>query len=283
MTDFIPIPNWAREYNDPYEFKAGNISFNADKLITLPIRAIQYFDQTKFTKTMMACTIVNAVRQWFHRVGKTFTNEEMFKIVDYCVTQWYQIGDGWSTVQAMTAVNKYLTLNYPEYKTAFMSFMYNDPELAKIMAKNHAIGMTYKGNSTWDKDRRDWVLDGTVYKPMSYWHRTCIRLITGIDVDDSFSFQFYNIKHFWELVKSGNIYPTVYVWLVDTNLDTENIKKYTKWKIMLEQNIANNNVMLNDPRWWTTDRAFREKLIEDNKVKQAKLDFVTGELKKEWI
>lgn len=277
--EVIHIPNWVVDYDDPFEFKAWNISFDSSNLITLPIRSLQYFDQSKYPETMMACTIVNAFRQRCHRVGKTFTDDEMLAVVKYAVTQWYQIGTWWWTSQAMNAVNKYVALNNTEHKTAFISLQYNDPEIAKIMAKNHALGITYRANAVWDKDRRDWVLEGKEYKPMTYWHRTCMRLIKGTDIDDSFSIQHYNIKYFSDLVASTNIYPTVYLWLVDTNLDTENVKKFTKWKIMLEQNISNNNVMLDDPRRGTTDRTFRELLTKDNNLLKIKLDYVTKELK----
>lgn len=75
------------DYVDEFEFKIGNISFDVSKLITLPKRKLQYFNQNDYTKTAMACTIVNAYRQRCHRVGRTFTKEEMFDVVDYCVTQ----------------------------------------------------------------------------------------------------------------------------------------------------------------------------------------------------
>lgn len=280
---FLQIPNWVKDYIDPYEFKAGNITFDSSKLITLPDRTVQHFNQSDYTKTILACTIVNAFRQRCHRVGIVFTTQMMFDVVDFCVGEWYVIGEWWGTSQAMTAVNKYVALKYPEYKTAFITMMYNDPELPKVMLKKHAIGITYRGNYDWDRDRLDGHLDGYSYIPMVYWHRTVMRMETKITVDDSFSFQYYTIEHFNDLVKSGNIYPTVYLWLVDTNLDTENVKKYTKWKIMLETNIANNTIMLTDPRRWTTDKLFKVLLEKDNSLLKTKLAFITSELKKNWL
>lgn len=277
------IPNWIKEYTDPYEFKAGNITFDSSKLITLPDRTVQHFNQNDYTKTIMACTVVNAFRQRCHRVGMIFTLQDMFDVVDFAVTQGYVIGDWWWTNQAMTAVNKYVALKYPQYKTAFISMLYNDPELAKIMLKRHAIGITYRGNYDWDRDRLDGHLDGISYIPMVYGHRTVMRMEKKITIDDSFSFQYYIIEHFIELVKSGNIYPTVYLRLVDTNLDTENIKKYTKRKIMLETDIESNNIMLNDPRRKTTDKAFRDALTKYDIILKNKLAFVTSELKKNWL
>jgi hypothetical protein len=100
-------------------------------------------------------------------------------------------------------------------------------------------------------------------------------------VDDSFSLKNYKISNFGKLVNGINIYPNLYIWLVDTNLNTEQVKKYTKWKVMLESNIFNNNVMISDPRRGTTDKTFKALLIKDNNLLTAKLNFIKAELKKE--
>lgn len=274
------ILDWVVDYVDEFEFKIGNISFDVNKLITLPKRKLQYFNQNDYTKTALACTIVNAYRQRCHRVGRTFTNEEMFDVVDYCVTQGYKIGSWRGTAQAMNAVNKYVAIKFPEYKTAYITLTSDDSNVMKILIKNHSLGFTYRGNHKRDTDRLDWTLEWIMYSPASYWHRTCITNDTGIMVDDSFSFQNYKIKNFGKLVNGINIYPTLYLRLVDSNLDTETIKKYTQRKIMLEQNINNNEIMLNNPRRKTTDKEFRKSLEEYNTNLKKKLSFVIAELKK---
>jgi len=276
----MEILNWVIDLVDDYEFKIWDISFDVSKLITLPARPLQAFNQNEYTKTAMACTIVNAFRQRCHRVGKTFTNEEMFAVVDYCVTQGYVIGEWWATASAMNAVNKFVTLKYPEYKTSYITMLSNDPNLTKVLLKNHALWITYRGNHQRDTERADGVLEWVKYAPCSYGHRTNIVYDVTITVDDSFKIKNYKIPNFWKLVNGVNIYPTLYLWLVDSNLDTEQVKKYTKRKVMLEQNIKNNEVMLSDPRRWTTDKKFKSLLEQDNKLLNEKLTFVKSELKK---
>jgi hypothetical protein len=79
------ILDGVKDFDDIFAFKIGDITFDVNKLPTLPVREIQYYDQTDHTEAISACTIVNAFRQWCHRVDKSFTDEEMIRVINYCV------------------------------------------------------------------------------------------------------------------------------------------------------------------------------------------------------
>lgn len=99
-------------------------------------------------------------------------------------------------------------------------------------------------------------------------------------VDDSFVIKNYTISHYAELIKSGNIYSPVYLWVMKTTDNTAQIKKLTRWKVTMQRRIEDDKKILSDPVYQTTDQQYRLDTQQDLKLSQTKLDYVMGELKK---
>jgi len=99
-------------------------------------------------------------------------------------------------------------------------------------------------------------------------------------VDDSYEIKNYIIQYFTELTKNGNIYPNLYLWVMKKTDNNIQIKKFSKRKVMLQTKIADNDIMLNNDVYKTTDNEYRLQLQKETALAKKKLEYVLNELKK---
>lgn len=279
MNFFIKeIYDGATDSEDPYVFKVWDLWLDQTMFPKLESPDLQVFEQENYTESRQACTIVNAIRDWWHRFGIKFTDFQIIEIIQYIADNyWYKIGTGWDTNYAMNCLAKYFNKFYPQHPCYYARIDVNDPMFVYALSHNHSIGFTYKGNSVWNTDRADGELSWKSYSPITYWHRSCLIMKNGISVDDSYPIKQYTIKYFKDLIMGQwgtNIYGWFYVWIADDKQVTEQLKKYYKWKVWLESNIHTNTLMIND----TIDSAFKKASILENKRLQEKLNFISNQI-----
>lgn len=283
---WLEIYDWATDSEDPSAFMIGDLDLDIESFPTID-REVQVFEQNRYPETEKACTIVNGIRQRGHRFWVNFSDAKIIEIVKRCADNCnYQIGYGWDTNQAMWALAKYFNRFYPQYPCYYARMTVNDKLFSQVLARGHCVGFTYMGNETWNSDRKDGSLDGKRYSPPTYGHRSCLvyQKDKWIMVDDSYYIKQYLVRYFKNLVVGQkvdwvewiNIYAWFYVRVADKNQTTENLKKYYKRKVRLEQNIANNKLMIQT----TVDEKFRLATEKENARLQKKLDFIMQEIKK---
>jgi hypothetical protein len=280
----LTIYDWATDSEDPSAFMVWDLWLSEEDFPTID-REVQVFEQDKHSETKMACTIVNGIRQRWHRFDVHFTDAKIIEIVKRCVDNcWYKIGYWRDTKIAMEALAKYFNRYYPEHPCYYARITVDDVMFAQILVQWHCMGFTYMWNQTRSTDRKDWILEWKKYSPITYGHRTCIIHKDWVMVDDSYSVKQYLIKYFKNLIIGQtidwvpwmNIYGWFYVRVADQNAATENLKKYYKRKVRLEQNIANNKLMINS----TTVQSFRLATEKENARLQVKLNRIMWEIKK---
>ncbi len=248
------IPNWAWDSEDKLAFMAGDLWLTEDQFPVIS-RDVQVFEQNKYSETRMACTIVNGIRQWGHRFGVYFDDERIVEIVKRCADNCgYIIGKGWETKLAMEALAKYFNKYYPDKPCYYTRILLDDPLRAKVLTRWHCMGFTYEGNSKRNEEAKDGLLEGKEYIPVTYGHRTNLIYKNWPCVDDSYKVKQYNIQYLSDLMMwrkradgtvGKNVYSWFYLWVADEKQIAPQLKKFYKRKVMLEQNIANNNEMIN--------------------------------------
>jgi len=284
MNAFVKeIYDWAVDSEDPHVFQIGDLWIDAKYFPQLEWEP-QEFEQIEYTETKQACTIVNGIRDRWHRFGIKFTDQQVIAIVQYIADHyWYTIGQWRDTRLAMVALTKYFNKFYPEHKCYFARIQIDNPMFAYARSRWHSIGFTYQGNSAWNDDRRDGMLEWKKYIPSTYWHRSCLIYKNGMPtVDDSYKIKQYGIRYFknlimWQTVDGEqwtNIYWRFYVWISDEKQAIGNIKKYYKRKVWLEENINNNKLMAKD----TVDKEYKKECLLENVRLQKKLDWIVREL-----
>lgn len=271
---------WAWDTEDPYVFKIWDLGIDQKMFPMLESPDLQVFVQGNYIETKQACTYVNGIRDRWHRFGIKFTDYQIIEIIQWMVDNgYYWIGDGYDTWQAMKNLAKYFNKFYPQHPCYYARINMDDPMFAYALSRNHSIGFTYKWNAQWNTDRLDGMLEGKEYMPSTYWHRSClIKKDKQITVDDSSPIKQYGIKYLKDLNmgKWGkNIYWWFYVWIADEKKVSDQLKKYYKRKVRLEENIKNNTSMAID----TVDDKFAKECKAENKRLQKKLDFIMKEIK----
>lgn len=262
--------NWVRGHDTPYDWNIWDLW-----LANIPFipawRKLSKYNQGKNIKTQFACTIVNAYREFCYQMDHVFTEEELLKIIDFSYWLWFD----WYWRQSsswMNAVRKYFKEEY-----SFVKIMYNDPLLWEIYKNNNALGFTYKGNSQWNLDSDDWVLDWVDFWTPTYWHRTSTIVYNKpIVCDDSYDWSKWNIyelPRLIELVKKWYVYPTFYLWIPKVK-NTDRINELYKFKVACESTIDLHNKKL----WYTNDVNYKKRLIDDIKIEESKLKDIKTQL-----
>lgn len=269
------IENWVYWHDNENDWNAGDLGITEEQIPDLRNRAdmLPLFNQSLSDKTKRACTIVNAYREYCYQTNHTFSHDELDKIIDYAYTMWYS-GESWSSSEWQMCIYKYFGKKIP-----FVRVSYNDPLLGIIYKKRNALGITYKGNSEWNIDSDDWVLDGTTFWATTYWHRTSTIFYSGLNIciDDSYAgtpWNIYQVPNLIELVRNWYIYPTFYLWIPLNN--TKEISRLNKFKVNCEKTI----VLLKEKLNYTNDKKYISKISQDIIDEQNKLNDIKIELKK---
>ena len=166
-------------------------------------------------------------------------------------------------------------------KVAYYSIDLRDDDLVKkVLDKRYTICTGYNGNATYNKDKRDWVLDGTEFWTSTYGH--AVNAIWGINTPSrikdnyykSVSYNIYDVAH--EFSEIPCFFDRGYVLTKVAEDALEDIKRLNKMKTLVENMIADNSSM-----WHLTNsESYRVKLHEMNNLNRQKLVDIENELKK---
>lgn len=166
-------------------------------------------------------------------------------------------------------------------KVAYYSIDLRDDDLVKkVLDKRYTICTGYNGNATYNKDKRDWVLDGTEFWTYTYGH--AVNAIWGINTPSrikdnyykSVSYNIYDVAH--EFSEIPCFFERGYVLTKVAEDALEDIKRLNKMKTLIENMIADNSSM-----WHLTNsESYRVKLHEMNNLNRQKLVDIENELKK---
>ena len=167
------------------------------------------------------------------------------------------------------------------WNVAYYSIALKDYELMKkIHAKRYAICTWYQWNSTYNKDKNDWILEWTSWWSSTYWH--AVQTIWSINenparIQDNYygsaKFNIYDVKH-----KFSEI-PAFYErWYVLTKVKEDNLER------VKELNEFRTNALLTIETLWkmrhqTTEKSFKDDLHETANRLRKKVKDIDEQLK----
>ena len=238
MEEIKIILDWAVGHDDENDRLAWELWITKEMIPDLRVyqwKELPEFNQGHRTETRLACTIVNAYREYCYQTNHDFSEKELLDIVEFARTLWYSWW-GWVSHWWMEAVRKYFN-NW----ICFIKVENNNPLLWEIYLKRNALWITYKWNDKWNVDSDDWVLDNTTFWTTTYWHRTStIFYDKAIVVHDSYVGTIGNVyelpaKNISSLVRNWYIYPTFYLWMPLKNI--WRISELNKMKVNCQKRI----------------------------------------------
>lgn len=167
------------------------------------------------------------------------------------------------------------------WNVAYYSIALKDYELMKkIHAKRYAICTWYQWNSTYNKDKNDWILEWTSRWSYTYWH--AVQTIRSINenparIQDNYywttKFNIYDVKH-----KFSEI-PCFYErWYVLTKVKEDNLER------VKELNEFRTNALLTIETLWkmrhqTTVKSFQDELHNMAEQLRKKVKDIDEQLK----
>lgn len=167
------------------------------------------------------------------------------------------------------------------WNVAYYSVALKDYELMKkIHAKRYSICTWYQWNSTYNKDKNDWILEWTEWWSYTYWH--AIQTIRSINenparIQDNYygsaKFNIYDVKHKFSEIPA--FYERWYVLTKVKEDNLERVKELNEFRTILIQTIANNSEM----RHKTNDVAYQKELNVMNNKNRKKLQDIDEQLK----
>lgn len=183
------------------EFDYSSIDWvNPDTIPDVKNGKLLWFNQWKYTQTKQACTIVNSSRALLKTANAVWwyspTIKDIFDIVTMAIgNMWYVVGKWWYVYKGVDATRTWWNDNHPDKKINSFLITYDDPDFQKIMDKWYSMVGSYKGNNAyWVDFRKDAILNGTDFKPSTYWHCTLReKYNNGEFVNDSYDGNWYNI------------------------------------------------------------------------------------------
>ena len=167
------------------------------------------------------------------------------------------------------------------WNVAYYSIALKDYELMKkIHAKRYAICTWYQWNSTYNKDKNDWILEWTSRWSYTYWH--AVQTIRSINknparIQDNYywttKFNIYDVKH------KFNEIPCFYErWYVLTKVKEDNLER------VKELNVFRTNALLTIETLWkmrhqTTVQSFQDELHNMAEQLRKKVKDIDEQLK----
>ena len=213
-----------------------------------------------------------------------FTAQEIYEMVEKSFTMWRIRGRWWDTQKAVDCVRQYWNDNNPDNKVISVRTTIGSDDFKEVFEKWYTIVVTYKGNSAYNMDSWiDWVVDGTEFKPRTYWHATSLIKKDWHSIKDSYKGRtwnrvdrnIYRLADIEWLVRDWTYYPACYYFVKENTLEKkkEEIKRLAEFRWRIEQNIKNNSEL-----WHlTNDDNYKKWLNETNNTHRAKLNDIKTE------
>lgn len=159
------------------------------------------------------------------------------------------------------------------WKAAFYSIDLKNDDLVKwVLDKRYTICTGYQWNATYNKDKRDWVLENTEFGTPTYWH--AVSAIWSINdcparIKDNYyksiSFNIYDVKHHFSDIDC--FYDRGYIITKVAEDALEEVKRLNEFRTNLLKAIEINSAM----RHQTNDKNYQSILHYVNEKNRKKL------------
>lgn len=197
------------------------------------------YNQYKNTWSYVSCTIFAAIGMLSDLINYEFSYDEIKEIDDLSYTRGRLKWHGWYVQSAVKLVadrynNSKLSETY--WKVAYYRISkYSDELIEWAMDKLYTLDWNLCPNSSWNKDKADWMIDGTDFWKDPNWHSIdfiCKEWVRS--VKDSWNVSYYWIKH--KLSEISNIWANLYIYTLVKEDNLEEIKRLNEMKA--ECNVA---------------------------------------------
>ena len=237
------------------------------------------YNQYKNTWSYVSCTIFGAVGMLSDLINYEFSYDEIKEIDDLSYTRGRLKWHGWYVQSAVKLVaDRYNNskLSETHWKVAYYRISkYSDELIEWAIEKLYTLDWNLCPNSSWNKDKADWMIDGTDFWKNTNWHSIdfiCKEWVRS--VKDSWSVPYYWLKH--KLSEISNIWPNLYIYTLVKEDNLEEIKRLNEMKA--ECNVAIEH--LQNLRHMTNDTNFQWVLHYTAEKLRKKIEDCNTELKK---
>ena len=243
------------------------------------------YNQYKNTWSYVSCTIFAAVGMASDLTNYEFSYDEIKEIDDTSYNNpnyehirlpwhWWYVSDAVDHIRKWWNKNEKLVKMYWKLASYRIS-KYSDELIEWAMDKLYTIDWNLCPNSSWNKDKADWMIDGTDFWKNTNWHSIdfiCKEWVRS--VKDSWSVPYYWLKH--KLSEISNIWPNLYIYTLVKEDNLEEIKRLNEFKAECVTTIEHLQKMWH----MTKDPSFQWVLHEMANGLRKKIEDCNTELKK---
>lgn len=231
------------------------------------------------------CTLYSA----FWAVSDLFNYEFKKSEIDEMVEESYRRGrtrwDWWYIKSAVDLVADYWNEHHSDlWKVVYYRISLYDTELVdKILTKNYTLCSWYRGNSKYNADRNDGILNWTTFWTATYGHAVSwIGRSWKRYIKDNYKGRknwklptnIYEVEHTpAEMINGGTYYADAYLYTKVNNV--ERIKKLNKIKNLIQQALPINSELWEE----TWSQTHKNKLHEMNDFLRDWQKYIDNELK----
>lgn len=243
------------------------------------------YNQYKNTWSYVSCTIFAAVGMASDLTNYEFSYDEIKEIDDTSYNnpnyehirlpwQWWYVSDAVDHIRKWWNKNEKLVKMYWKLASYRIS-KYSDELIEWAIEKLYTLDWNLCPNSSWNKDKADWMIDGTDFWKNTNWHSIdfiCKEWVRS--VKDSWSVPYYWLKH--KLSEISNIWPNLYIYTLVKEDNLEEIKRLNEFKAECVTTIEHLQKMWH----MTKDPSFQWVLHEMANGLRKKIEDCNTELKK---
>ena len=263
---------WLGEQSTDYQLCNGD----SDLLPTLVRKdEIRYeYNQYKNKWSYVSCTIFAAVGMISDLFNYKFSYDEIKEIDELSYERWRIRWQWWYVQNAVKLVADWWNEKM-ERKVAYYRISKSDDSIMEdSLDKLYTLDWNLCLTEEYNRDKIDWMIDGTDFWNKTNWHSVCIvKKEWQRSVKDSGSISYYWLKN--KLSKITNFWQYFYIY-VPVNDNLEEIKRLNEFKSALLVAIEQNSKLWN----LTNDKNYQSILHYTNEKNRAKVKDIDTELKK---
>ena len=238
------------------------------------------YNQYLNTWSYVSCTIFAAVGMLSDLVNYKFSYDEIKEIDEMSYTRWRIRGQGWYVQNAVKCVadwwNENEKLSKKYWKVAYYRIEKSNNEIIEnVIGKLYTIDWNYHPTEEYNKDREDWMIDGTDFWTLTNWHSVDIICKSWQrSVKDSGSRPYYWLKN--KLSAITNFWPYFYVYTLVKEDTLEEFKRLNEIKAKILEVMPINSEL----RHLTNSDEYKDKLHQANNMFREWLEYLNNEIKK---
>ena len=163
-------------------------------------------------------------------LGRELTEKERGEVVKARISMpdFDPAVGGW-LVEGNNCVRRWYNAAFPNDQIHQIALDAGGAKFMEALTKGYRINIGYRGNSEFNRDAADGVLDGTSFSDTTYGHSTTVKLVGNHVVVDNYKGvkpkNVYSIKDFSGFVKGGNVFPKAYLFLKVKTMDESQTKR----------------------------------------------------------